>query len=302
MAESRSWATRVLGLPDAVLYFLLGVGGAVVLALALLDLIGSAVAVSGVLLGSLLAVLGGRRASADERAESNRLATLVERRAEQVTALSHELRTPLSMIKGASDLLLEGGPGPLTSTQTTFLRTIDFQCAQVIHLCESLLVQAKIESGLFTPAVETVDMSALTRDVVVAMRPLCATRDQRITLDTPQVSPEVQADPRLMVQAVTNLLSNAGRFTSVGGRIAVRVAVIDTGIAIYVTDDGAGMTRERRRELFRPFVSRGPLGDGTGLGLVITKTIVELHGGAILVDTAAMHGTTILLTLPFEGP
>ena len=228
------------------------------------------------------------------------LGELVDRRAEQVTALSHELRTPLSMIKGAVDLLVEGTPGPLTPAQERFLTVVDRQCAHVIDLCESLLIQAKIEAGLFTPRLEQVDVSVVARDVVTAMRPLCAERGQRITLDTPQVTPRIQADPMLLAQALTNLLSNASRFTSAGGAIDVRVAVIDTGIAVYVTDDGAGMTREERRRLFHRFATGRPLADGTGLGLVITKTIVELHGGVIMVDTTSMHGTTFLFTLP--GP
>ncbi|MBB5779154.1 HAMP domain-containing sensor histidine kinase [Nonomuraea jabiensis] len=255
-------------------------------------------AVAGLVGGAGLAVAAMRRATAAQQAELARLGELVERRAEQVTALSHELRTPLSMIKGAADLLGEGSPGPLTPDQQRFITIVDQQCAQVIALCESLLTQAKIEAGLFTPRLEQVDVSVVARDVVIAMRALCAERKQRITLDTPQVTPHIQADPMLIVQALTNLLSNASRFTTVGGGIDVRVAVIDTGIAVYVTDDGAGMTREQRRRLFQRFVTGRPLADGTGLGLVITKTIIELHGGSIMVDTTSMHGTTFLFTLP----
>ncbi|MEV4363600.1 sensor histidine kinase [Nonomuraea sp. NPDC004186] len=255
-------------------------------------------AFAGLLGGAGLAVAAMRRAAVAQQAELARLGELVERRAEQVTALSHELRTPLSMIKGAADLLGEGSPGPLTPDQQRFITIVDQQCAQVIALCESLLTQAKIEAGLFTPRLEQVDVSVVARDVVIAMRALCAERKQHITLDTPQVTPRIQADPMLIVQALTNLLSNAGRFTTVGGGIDVRVAVIDTGIAVYVTDDGAGMTREQRRRLFQRFVTGRPLADGTGLGLVITKTIIELHGGSIMVDTTSMHGTTFLFTLP----
>lgn len=78
----------------------------------------------------------------------------------------------------------------------------------------------------------------------------------------------------------------------------MRVALIDTGVAVYVTDDGAGMTRAERHRLFHRFATGRPLADGTGLGLVITKTVVELHGGEIMVHTASTRGTTFLLTLP----
>lgn len=237
-----------------------------------------------------------------QRLELDRLNRLLERRAEQVAALSHELRTPLSMIKGASDLLLEESPGPVTAMQRKFLRSVAQQSDQVIGLCEGLLVQAKIESGLFTPRREPTDLSGLARDVVTAMRPLCAQRNQRISLDTPQVVPMIAVDPGLVRQALTNLLSNAMRFTSNGGGIAVRVREIDDGMVVYVSDDGDGMTREQRAQLFRRFATGRPLADGTGLGLVITKDIVELHGGAIMVDTTARRGTTFVLTLPSEQP
>ncbi|WP_084298122.1 sensor histidine kinase [Actinoplanes friuliensis] len=241
-----------------------------------------------------------RRGAVARRAEVARLTELVDRRAEQVAALSHELRTPLAMIKGSADLLLEGSPGPLTAAQERFLTVVDHQCTQVIGLCESLLIQAKIEAGIFTPRPERIDVSVVVRDVVTAMRPLSAQRKQRITLDTPQVTRRLPADPMLLAQAVTNLLSNASRFTTVGGNIGVRVTTIDTGVCVYVSDDGAGMDRDQRRRLFQRFATGRPLADGTGLGLVITKTIVELHGGSIMVDTTSMRGTTFLFTLPWE--
>ncbi|WP_158277705.1 sensor histidine kinase [Pseudosporangium ferrugineum] len=261
-----------------------------------------ATAVAGLAAGVVVAAASTRHVLRIQRAELDNLAAQVDRRAEQVTALSHELRTPLSMIKGAADLLLERTPGPLTAAQERFLSVIGHQCTHVVSLCESLLTQAKIEAGLFTPRLEAADVSVLARDVVTAMRPLCAQRQQRITLDTPQVTPRIAADPLLISQALTNLVSNASRFTTVGGNVDVRVMAVDTGIAVYVTDDGAGMSREQRHRLFRRFATGRPLEDGTGLGLVITKSIVELHHGAIMIDTTSARGTTFLLTLPAGAP
>lgn len=265
-------------------------GGSCVFGLLLLAL--------GMVAGAVAARWRLSRQLVRRNAELERLERLAERRAEQITALSHELRTPLSMIKGAVELLREGKPGPLTPAQERFLQVVDHQSSQVIGLCESLLIQAKIEAGVFTPRPERVDVTVIVRDVVTAMRPLCAQKQQRITLDTPQVAPRIRADPLLLAQAVTNLLSNASRFTTAGGSIDVRVMPIDTGVAVYVTDDGAGMSREERHRLFRRFATGRPLADGTGLGLVITKSIIELHGGEILVHTASARGTTFLLTLP----
>ena len=119
---------------------------------------------------------------------------------------------------------------------------IDHQCIHVVALCESLLIQAKIEAGLFTPRLEKTDISVIARDVVTAMRPICAQREQRISLDTPQVTRRIPADPTLIAQALTNLVSNASRFTSVGGNLHIRVMAIDTGICVYV------IRRRRRHE------------------------------------------------------
>jgi signal transduction histidine kinase len=285
---------------------------ALLMAAAGLVLVASIVLLAGVgygvvtLMGALLgggAVAGlARSAIRRHRVQLDRLNRLLERRAEQVAALSHELRTPLSTVKGAADLLLEELPGPLTAVQRKFLQSVAQQSDHVIGLCEGLLVQAKIESGLFVPRREPTDIPGLARDVVTAIRPLCAQRNQQISLDTPQVTPMLSVDPGLIRQALTNLLSNAMRFTSNGGSIAVRVREIDAGIAVYVSDDGDGMTREQRARLFRRFATGRPLADGTGLGLVITKDIVELHGGVIMVDTTALKGTTFVLTLPWAEP
>jgi signal transduction histidine kinase len=274
------------------------VGVAAVVGFGLAGLWALATASAGLAAGVVVAATGTRQVTRAQRAELENLTAQVDRRAEQVAALGHELRTPLTMIKGAADLLLERTPGPLTAAQERFLQVIGHQCTHVVALCESLLTQAKIEAGLFTPRLERADVSVLARDVVTAMRPLCAQRQQRITLDTPQVTPRIPADPLLIAQAMTNLVSNASRFTTIGGNIDVRVMAVDTGVAIYVTDDGAGMSREQRQRLFRRFATGRPLEDGTGLGLVITKTIVELHGGSIMVDTASARGTTFLFTLP----
>mgnify|MGYP001390581444 FL=1 len=287
----------IADVPAAVAWLTVAGGGAALAALVAAGLALPAGLV-GLATGAFGALVGLRRLTVAERDRIHELERLVDRRAEQVAALSHELRTPITMIKGSADLLLEGRPGQLTPAQEQFLTVINHQCTQVIALCESLLIQAKIEAGLFTPRPERVDVSVVTRDVVTAMRPLCAQRGQTIALDTPQVTPKIEADPMLLTQALTNLLSNASRFTTEGGHIAVRVAVIDSGIAIYVTDDGAGMSPEQRRRLFQRFATGRPLADGTGLGLVITKTIVELHGGKIMVDTSSARGTTFLLTLP----
>ena len=235
---------------------------------------------------------------ANHHAEVSRLLHIVEARSDRVASLGHEIRTPLAMIKGSADLLLEGNPGPLTQQQHRFLQTISQNCQHMIMLAEDLLVQARIEAGLFKLRLEPVDIKTLARQAKDACGRAFIDRDQSLTLDYPQIMDRIPADPRLTIQALTNLLQNASRHTSHGGHIFVTISNNDTEVAISVTDDGAGMSAEDRRRLFQRFASGRPLGDGTGLGLVITKQIVELHGGQIMVDTKLGRGTTILFTLP----
>ncbi len=233
-----------------------------------------------------------------QQAEITRLRRIAENRADRISVLSHEVRTPLAMIKGAAELLLDGKPGPLTQQQHVFLETISQNCERTITLAEDLLTQARIEAGLFKVNLQATDLKLLTRQVVRGMQPLLAQKNQIINLDYPQVLPHIQADPRLLQQALTNLLNNATRHTSPGGRIYVSISENDQAVIVAVTDDGAGMTTEERQKLFQRFSSGRPLGNGTGLGLVIVKQIVELHGGRILVDTTLGQGTTFLFTLP----
>ena len=231
-------------------------------------------------------------------AEVARLMHIVEARSDRVTALGHEIRTPLSMIKGSVDLILEGNPGPLTDQQRKFLQTASQNCDHMILLAEDLLVQARIEAGLFKLRLEPVDLKVLAWQAKKAMASMLEERGQNLSLDYPQVMERVTADPRLITQALSNLLQNASRHTSHGGQIYLTIANNDTEVVVSVTDDGAGMSVEERRNLFQKFASGRPLGDGTGLGLVITKQIVELHGGQIMVDTHLGRGTTMLFTLP----
>lgn len=247
---------------------------------------------------SVILLARGFSRHVSQQAEITRLRRLAENRADRISVLSHEVRTPLAMIKGAVELLLDGKPGPLTPQQRVFLETISQNCERTITLAEDLLTQARIEAGLFRVNLQATDLKSLARQVVREMKPLLAQKNQIIHLDYPQVLPHIQADPRLIEQALTNLLNNAMRHTSSGGRIYISISENDQAVSVAVTDDGAGMTSEERRKLFQRFASGRPLGNGTGLGLVIVKQIVELHGGRILVDTTLGQGTTFLFTLP----
>lgn len=230
--------------------------------------------------------------------EMRRLRRLAESRADQVSALSHEIRTPLAMIKGASDLLGSEAAGPLNVNQREFVSTITYQSEHVIGVAEGLLLQARIDAGLFDLRVSLTDVRPLVRSTVKGMRTLCDAREQVVQLHCPPRIGRIPADPKLVRQALINVLQNASRFTSQGGSIELRVLDNDDAVVFAVIDDGAGMTADERKNLFQKFASGRPLGDGTGLGMLITKQIVELHGGHVLVETQLHRGTTVMMSFP----
>lgn len=233
------------------------------------------------------------------QAEVQRLKKIIEVRADQIAMLGHEIRTPLALIKGSVELLIEGNPGPLTEQQADFLATISHNCEHLIALAEDSLIQAKIQAGLFKLHVQRVDLKSIVRLAVEQSRFLTEKRQQHFVTNFPQVSLWIYADGRLVLQALNNLILNASRHTSVNGHIYINLSRNDSSAVVTINDDGVGMSPEDRRNLFKKFISGRPLGDGTGLGLVITKQIIELHGGKIMIDTSLGRGTTVLFSLPY---
>ena len=140
-----------------------------------------------------------------------------------------------------------------------------------------------------------VEIRGLVRDNVAQMRRF---HSANIRLDNHGAPIHVRVDPRLMGQAIANVVNNAARHAGEGVSILVAVADSEDDVTISVSDNGAGMSAEERERLFVPFATGGSVRPGTGLGMMITQKIVELHGGRVLVDTIATRGTTFYLTLP----
>jgi len=225
----------------------------------------------------------------------------VQVRSDRLSMLSHEIRTPLTLMSASLELLFDESAGPLTEQQRTFLQTIYQNEERIATLAQNLLTQARLESGVFSPQAQPVDLRRVVRLVVNDLRILIEQRKQQIRTYYPQVLPPAQADPGLIRQVLINLIQNASRHTSEGGLIVVSIAQNDYALLVSVTDDGAGMGLEHRRQLFKRFSTTGAdSGEGAGLGLVIVKQIVEWHGGKVYVDTSLGRGTSFYFTLPFD--
>ena len=236
-----------------------------------------------------------RRSLQRTRGELARLRTFHEERMRRPNVLSHELRTPLTVVRGAAELLLDESAGPLNSDQKRFIQTIAENSNQVIDMASDLLAEASLESDLFNLRLEWTEMRQLVRECVAQLRRV---HNASIRLDNHGAPLRLQVDPRLMGQAVTNVVNNAARHAGEGVSILVRITESEETVTISVSDNGTGMTPEDRNLLFTPFATGGSRRPGTGLGMMITQRIVELHGGKVLVDTISRKGTTVFLTLP----
>ena len=279
-------------------------------AIAGVSLLGSGLSVVAALLHPALAVLPalgtaglvgwGVRAAGRDPAGPAALEALkvAERHSTIVAAASHEIRNPLTMIAASIRLLQDGAP--LDEQQRAFAAVVQQQSDQAISIADDLLIQARIDAGKFSINRTPTDLVKLVREGVEGMRPIARHRSQTLIVDVPQYMPTVPIDPRAVRQALANLLMNAVRHTEEGRMITVRVRDNASAIVLMVVDDGDGMSKEERRHLFEPFESGDLLGDGTGLGLNITRQLVEAHGGRILIDTRLREGTSIMITLPKE--
>lgn len=225
----------------------------------------------------------------------------VQVRSDRLSMLSHEIRTPLALTRASLELLFDESAGQLTEQQRTFLETIYDNQERIVTLAQNLLTQARLESGVFCPKTQPMDLRRIVRLVVNELRVLSEQRNQQIRTYYPQVLSPVSADPALIRQVIVNLIQNACRHTSEGGLIIVSIAQNDHNLLVSVTDDGAGMGLEHRRQLFKRFSTSGAnSGEGIGLGLVIVKQIVEWHGGQVYVDTSFGRGTSFYFTLPLD--
>jgi PAS domain S-box-containing protein len=224
------------------------------------------------------------------------------RKTEFVTLVAHELRTPLTSIAGYIALLLEGQGGPLTEPQREWLGTIGANAGRLVTLTDDLLDMARIEAGKIELKCTPLDLVSLIQEVARALRPQLEGKDQRLTLDLTAALPAIVGDADRIRQILTNLLSNALKYTPSGGGITIAARGGAGCVRVAVQDTGIGLTPDEQAELFTPFFrarhDATQEAGGTGLGLAITRALVELHGGAITATSVPGQGSTFSFTLP----
>lgn len=245
------------------------------------------------------------RRNAEAQARANAL--LIQSanvREEFLAAMSHELRTPLNAVLGLAEMLLEGIHGELTPPQAHSVQTIEESGRHLLELISDILEASTIEASTVELRRSWVDVESLVDTVKRRYAAAAARKRLRLTFEVAQGLKPLWADERRLQQMLSNLVSNAIKFTPEAGEVHVRVRpdAHETALTISVQDTGIGIADADIQRLFEPFVQLETGLDrrygGTGLGLSLVRTLAELHGGEVSVDSTPGRGSTFQLTLP----
>jgi len=238
--------------------------------------------------------------------------------------MSHELRTPLNAINGFSDLMLTEEMGPVNELQREFLGSILRNGKHLLGLINSVLDLSKIEAGRMALNLAPTDLHAAIQGVVTDTAPLRTSKEQEVRVEAASAAATIIADGTRLKQILFNLLSNASKFTPERGSVSVSAVftraplpistdndekprlVSREAVWVSVSDTGMGIKPEDMPKLFHEFsqvdTSHSRAQQGTGLGLVLSKKFVEMHGGTIGAESVYGRGTTLWFILPVEGP
>lgn len=219
-----------------------------------------------------------------------------------LASMSHELRTPLNAINGFSDIMKKEMFGPLGDPRyKEYVSDILFSGQHLLSLINDILDMSKIEAGKMTLNTEVMFLHEMVAQVVRMIRGRADDASLKLDIEVSEVR-EIEADPRSVKQVLLNLLTNAVKFTPEGGTVGVELVQKASGIIIKVSDTGIGISEENIEKLAKPFEQvhdeANKQTEGTGLGLALSKSLVELHGGKFKIESVVGKGTTVIFSLP----
>lgn len=258
----------------------------------------------------MLSLLDDIQAAKGHIDEQKRILEAANKKLQELSALkdqfvanvSHELRTPLTTIKEGVNLMLDQVLGGVSQQQRDFLKIVDTSVDRLTELISNMLDLSKIEAGRMKMVRRPVALQELIRTTVRDYGMLAGKRTLKTEL--PPV-PDVFADPSRILQVLVNLFSNAVKFTKEDGTITFSLREEKGEVAVSVVDDGIGISKEEQSRLFQKFSQVGQRENrptGTGLGLVLSKDLVELHKGKITFESTPGKGSTFTFTLPVYTP
>jgi signal transduction histidine kinase len=242
---------------------------------------------------------------AEQLETAERLREVDRLKSEFLASMSHELRTPLNSIIGFADVLLEGIDGPLNERMNEDVTLIRDSGRHLRTLIGEMLDMSKIEAGVMELYYEEVDIPALAQEIVANARTLAMGKDLNIQLDIAPDLHVIQADRTRLTQILLNLMGNAVKFTEKGS-ITLSLEERNGRLLASVHDTGIGIRQEDIPTIFEQFRQvDGSLtrkAGGTGLGIPISRSLVELHGGEMWVESEPGAGSTFLFTIPVSKP
>jgi signal transduction histidine kinase len=227
-------------------------------------------------------------------------------KSEFLANMSHELRTPLNAIIGFSEIIAHELFGPLGNEKyLDYMKDIHQSSLHLLSIINDVLDMSKIEAGKLELSKEPLNIRHLIGEVVRMMRERAESRGIELVTKLSDREVEIWADERAMKQIFLNLLSNAIKFSRDGGEVCIRVLSDEPGLAVVEFEDhGIGMNEEELQRALQPFGQAKPSTTrnygGTGLGLPITKGLIEAHGGKLAIESRAAQGTIARISLPTE--
>jgi PAS domain S-box-containing protein len=223
---------------------------------------------------------------------------------EFVSVASHQLRTPLTSIKWFLEMLIDGDMGKLTGEQIETLKQIFESNERMIDLVNKLLNVSRIESGRVRVEPKLTDMNELIKSIQAEMAPLSAVKKLNLEIKLPKL-PEIKIDPKLIREVIMNFLSNAIKYTPDSGSVTLAAEKGETDIVFSVKDSGIGIPVEQQNRVFHKFFRADNAvaaeTEGTGMGLYVAKSIIELSGGRVWFESRRNKGSIFFFTLPLAG-
>jgi signal transduction histidine kinase len=257
----------------------------------------------GGVLATYLDITERKRVEADLRRAKEEAELASRTKTEFLANMSHELRTPLNAVIGFAEIMRGAVFGPLGDARYgEYAADIRDSGQHLLNLINDLLDVSKIEFGKVELCEETVDLTGIIDSCMRLMRDRADQAGLELAAHTPPDLPYLRADGRRLKQILLNLMSNAVKFTPSGGRVTVRARLAEGGLEIIVADTGIGIAPHDLAKALQPFgqidsrMSRKY--QGTGLGLPLTKSMIELHGGSLRLESVVGRGTTATLWLP----
>lgn len=245
------------------------------------------------------------RRNSELDAANQELATLSQMKSRFLASMSHELRTPLNAIIGFSEMLQREAVGPLQPKQHRYVDHVLNSGRHLLALINDMLDISKIEAGKMQLECRSFDVIELLNESVAVIRSLADQKRIAVEVEVIGGHPRVFADAIRLKQIMFNLLSNAIKFTREEGRVRVSTEISDGVARIAVEDTGIGIAPEHQVRLFEEFHQIASADNrefqGTGLGLALTRRLVELHGGTIALRSEVGKGSTFTFTIPLAS-